>query len=495
MTMPSLFSRYSRDCSYPGLWLGLLVPLLLLRTGQRALAIDMITSLTVLFLIFMKVNSVLFISLGVYSSSLLTCVLDNSLSFRSAFVLGFTMCCTRSLLRLFPKTFTIGEALLLVHLLIVFIHSSPLFLIVFICSYIIEQYAIPCTPYSILFAFLSVLFLVSSLLTHLFPDFCSLYKLKFQQFFTCFLIRSNFLLLILWGSLLVLCICIIWMYRQPASSQSENEEYDRPIVPTKIFQSDGLQAEQSRTCDSDPLRFSPSNDAISDTVCQTPEHLYTCCIPRTPFWLRKVFHFAIGLVFVLGLFYSPQLLSFSSACLLVAFGLFEWMRRRGPKRWTRFLSGLVDPFRDERDSGALIFTPISLLLGLSIPVWWPMTSGTHVTIDLGVTCSEITTWTPSPLAWSGVLSIAVGDSMAALVGRAWGRRRWPGSHRTLLGSVASWASQLAVWLPVARIHRWYWPFGLAPITVGVLTEAYTEQIDNLAVPLVVMTMFLTVPSA
>ncbi|KAF7257569.1 Dolichol kinase [Paragonimus skrjabini miyazakii] len=493
--MSSLFSRYSRDCPYSGLWLGLLVPFLLLRTGQRALAIDMLTSVTVLFLIFMRVNSVLFISAGVYSSSLLTCIFDNSLSFRSAFVLGFTVCCTRSLLRLFPKTFTIGEALLLVHLLIVFIHSSPLFLIVFICSYIIEQYAIPCTPCSVLLAFLSVLFLVSSLLTHLSPDFCSLYKLKFQHFFTCFLIWSNFLLLIVWSSLLLLCICITWMYRQPASTQSENEEYAERIAPAKIFQSDGLQAEQSGICDSDPFHFSSSNDAISDTICRTPKRLYTYRIPRTPFWLRKVFHFAIGLVFTLGLFYSPQLLSFSSACLLIAFGLFEWMRRRGPKRWTRLLSGLVDPFRDERDSGALIFTPISLLLGLSIPVWWPMTSGTHVTVDLGVACSDVTTWTPSPLAWSGVLSIAVGDSMAALVGRAWGRRRWPGSHRTLLGSIASWTSQLALWLPVARIHRWYWPFGLAPITVGVLTEAYTEQIDNLTVPLVVMTMFLDTPSA
>lgn len=47
-----------------------------------------------------------------------------------------------------------------------------------------------------------------------------------------------------------------------------------------------------------------------------------------------------------------------------------------------------------------------------------------------------------PSVWSGVLSIAVGDSMAALVGRAWGRSRWPGTHRTLLGSLASFLSQV-----------------------------------------------------
>ncbi|VDP85013.1 unnamed protein product [Echinostoma caproni] len=110
-----------------------------------------------------------------------------------------------------------------------------------------------------------------------------------------------------------------------------------------------------------------------------------------------------------------------------------------PKIIVQCLSDLLDPFRDERDSGELIFTPIALLLGLSIPLWWPLTQTDDGTIELGKLCD-----TPKlhPGVWSGVLSIAIGDSMAALVGRAWGRIRWPGTHRTLMGSTASFLSQV-----------------------------------------------------
>lgn len=53
-----------------------------------------------------------------------------------------------------------------------------------------------------------------------------------------------------------------------------------------------------------------------------------------------------------------------------------------------------------------------------------------------------------PSSWSGVLSIAIGDSFAALIGRAYGRRRWPGSHRTYLGSFASFFSQVCMYVCV-----------------------------------------------
>lgn len=62
-------------------------------------------------------------------------------------------------------------------------------------------------------------------------------------------------------------------------------------------------------------------------------------------------------------------------------------------------------------------------------------------------------------AWSGVITIALGDSVAALVGRRWGKMwwNWPGSHRTLLGSLASLVSQVrSVYIPNSTLdleHR------------------------------------------
>ncbi|VDP77195.1 unnamed protein product [Schistosoma mattheei] len=94
-----------------------------------------------------------------------------------------------------------------------------------------------------------------------------------------------------------------------------------------------------------------------------------------------------------------------------------------------------------------------------------------------------------PSSWSGVLSIAIGDSFAALVGRTYGKRRWPGSHRTYLGSFASFFSQMIAWTIISYYYSWYWLTGIIPLFIGVLIEAYIDQIDNLVIPLVVMLIF------
>ncbi|EUB60448.1 Dolichol kinase [Echinococcus granulosus] len=199
---------------------------------------------------------------------------------------------------------------------------------------------------------------------------------------------------------------------------------------------------------------------------------------KTPFALRKLFHLLAGVVYATGLLVSPTLLSVAAVCVLLAFFLIEWTRRSGPPVASKFLNDVLGPFRDLRDSGELIFTPIALLLGLSLPVWnfcysWPQDDPIP------------------PQAWSGVITIALGDSVAALVGRQWGHLWfcWPGTHRTLIGSGASFVSQMLLWVGLAAFYGWPWRSGVLPLAFGVLAEAYTEQIDNLAIPLLVMSLW------
>ncbi|VUZ57064.1 unnamed protein product [Hymenolepis diminuta] len=199
---------------------------------------------------------------------------------------------------------------------------------------------------------------------------------------------------------------------------------------------------------------------------------------RSTFALRKLFHFLAGVVFATGLLVSPHFLSVAAACVLLAFLTVEWSRRRGPSHISKTLSEFLEPFRDSRDSGELIFTPIALLLGLSLPIW-----------DFGFEHYV------SPRTWIGVITIAVGDSVAALVGRKWGHHfyHWPGSHRTIIGSMASFLSQMLLWMLLTGFYGWSWQVGLLPLGMGVLAEAYTEQIDNLAVPLLVMSLIPAAP--
>ena len=87
--------------------------------------------------------------------------------------------------------------------------------------------------------------------------------------------------------------------------------------------------------------------------------------------------------------------------------------------------------------------------------------------------------------WAGVIAIAVGDTLGALVGQRCGWWKWPGSHRSLQGSAASWLGQTAVCAALLAADLIQVPvlYLLLAVTSNVLIEAYTSQIDNLILPL------------
>lgn len=80
-------------------------------------------------------------------------------------------------------------------------------------------------------------------------------------------------------------------------------------------------------------------------------------------------------------------------------------------------------FADEKDA-SLSLTPLYLLGGLSFPLWMPRNN-----LEL------------LPLM-SGVLTVGLGDSAASLCGTKWGKNKWPGSEKSMEGTVACIASQL-----------------------------------------------------
>ena len=87
------------------------------------------------------------------------------------------------------------------------------------------------------------------------------------------------------------------------------------------------------------------------------------------------------------------------------------------------------------------------------------------------------------LALSGIVVIGVGDSAASLVGIAYGRQRWPGTQKSLLGSFAFFVSCSLVYAPLMYIYpECLLPVDLMLITVT-LTEAWTTENDNVVLPL------------
>lgn len=94
-----------------------------------------------------------------------------------------------------------------------------------------------------------------------------------------------------------------------------------------------------------------------------------------------------------------------------------------------------------------------------------------------------------PLAQlSGIISVGIGDSAASIVGSKIGKRKWPGSKRTLEGSLAALIAQFAfvscLWyfniIPYSRYNLIFVSLGLLFTTQ---LEAFSYDIDNLTLPI------------
>ncbi|OQV25072.1 putative Dolichol kinase [Hypsibius exemplaris] len=200
---------------------------------------------------------------------------------------------------------------------------------------------------------------------------------------------------------------------------------------------------------------------------------------------RKFFHFAISAVYVSGIVFDFEFLCVAAVCALIAFVISEICRLCGPTLLRRILNDAFTSLLDSKDQGTFIFSHFYLLLGMSLPIW----------LDY-LTASSRTGHTV--VSYAGVVTVGVGDSFAAIIGRACGRHRWPRRNRTLEGSAAMLFSQLVTfevlrWCdPVAfylsgdglAIELWSLRAGwFVHCLLTTLAEVYVEGSDNVMVPL------------
>lgn len=188
---------------------------------------------------------------------------------------------------------------------------------------------------------------------------------------------------------------------------------------------------------------------------------------------RKVFHLLALAVFIPGVVYEPNVTHLASSVAVAAFIFIEYIRlyRIGP--FGESIHSALEVFLDEKDSGPLILTHVYLLLGFAVPLWlYP--------VDYMIGDS-----TGCNLAlYSGILSLGIGDTMASVVGKRFGRCRWPGGVKTVEGTLAGVASQLLflwslhykgfLFLPEER-----WLSVSMAVICGSLLEGWTTQIDNI----------------
>ena len=199
-------------------------------------------------------------------------------------------------------------------------------------------------------------------------------------------------------------------------------------------------------------------------------------------------------------------------------------------------------FLDEKDRcGSLILSPIYLVVGLSLPLWLLsipdpsasffcystsafaarsqcMASDTECSLrsindgpafDEGTafalrqTCSCRINVNVLALL-SGVLSVGIGDTFASIGGLLYGRHKWPGTKKTLEGSLCGVVAQMVAVVALCLVgclectpSTAWWTGILITTVLCSLVEAFTDQVDNIALPLltfcgVMVTDWLTV---
>jgi len=183
---------------------------------------------------------------------------------------------------------------------------------------------------------------------------------------------------------------------------------------------------------------------------------------------RKLYHLLALLIFGPSMILTPDFmaLSFAIACALLLY--IEYIRICRVPPLGKWLHSYLRSYTDSRDEGTTILTHIYLLVGCALPLWLFRSTGNPL-----ATCC-------------GLVVLGAGDAAGAIVGSNVGRCYWPGGRKTVEGTIAMFVASLATLVVFARFESVSSAMVAPTIVATVLTcllEALTKQIDNLILPL------------
>lgn len=185
---------------------------------------------------------------------------------------------------------------------------------------------------------------------------------------------------------------------------------------------------------------------------------------------RKFFHLTVSLIYISGIIYDPLFLWLCGWLILSIFVIIEVLRYYEVPPWNSHLSNML-VFHDRQD-GEVLLTQILLHIGIFLPILIPGSIN----------------WRSPKIHlhhFAGVAAVGVGDSFAAIVGSKFGKIHWPGSKKTVEGTIAM-ATSMAIFLIVTAtcINQ---PVNLVFIllvsTINSAIETFLPNYDNVILPL------------
>ena len=177
--------------------------------------------------------------------------------------------------------------------------------------------------------------------------------------------------------------------------------------------------------------------------------------------VRKYYHFLAVIMFLPAIYFDSPFFKVASSGAWFIMTLAELIRIVNVTPISDLIHAYTKEYVDSRDSGILIVTHIYLLVGCSLPIW--------LEVNSNIISENL----------SGVAILGIGDAIASWIGKFYGNHKWPKSHKSLEGTFAA----------IVSVFLFLYPFcnnfiGLMCATIlTCLVEAFTEQIDNLILPL------------
>ncbi|KAL1793003.1 hypothetical protein ACET3X_007985 [Alternaria dauci] len=150
---------------------------------------------------------------------------------------------------------------------------------------------------------------------------------------------------------------------------------------------------------------------------------------------RKVFHGTMVAMLLPTIFIDPCFVALALALVLAMFLLLDLIRASQLPPLSKPIARFLTPYVDGRDlRGPVVVSHIFLLIGCAIPLWLSL-AGVQRAGDEPWQGWNVKDRDVSMVA--GVVCVGMGDAAASLIGRRYGRRKWPwAGGKSLEGSLA-----------------------------------------------------------
>lgn len=209
------------------------------------------------------------------------------------------------------------------------------------------------------------------------------------------------------------------------------------------------------------------------TACISFSTSWSRMVGHTNSLVRKVFHLAICVVFISGYNQDIEFTRFAAGGMVIVMIVAEMIRAWQLWPLGSHIENVCRSLRGKWDNKYLTLSQVYLLVGAFLPLWLLPTYSNPTKLALS----------------SGLISIGVGDTAAAVVGTFLGKNKLGKSEKTLeglLGNIGSMILFKLVWIGFVGFEEEL-SFLLASCCVAVV-EASTDNCDNLILPLVFMLM-------